>query len=169
MTSCHSIRPLLPARADELTVFEARTRAEHVAGCARCATESAAYSRLGQALSTMANLEVDPADGTLERVLVAIGRRRTGVTDPRVLAAAGSAGALVATVVVRVPQSYLFDVTIPGNLGALVIMTTALLLGRRPTLPPAYVLYLGAFYVLTPGSHGLRGLESWIGGDKIQG
>ena len=100
MTSCHSVRPLLPARAEELTVFEARTRAEHVAGCARCATESAAYSRLGQALAVMANLEVDPADGTLERVLVAIGRRRTGVTNPRVLAAAGSAGALVATVVV---------------------------------------------------------------------
>ena len=100
MTSCHSIRPLLPARAEELTVFEARTRAEHVAGCARCATEAAAYSRLGQALAVMANLEVDPADGTLERILVAIGRRRTGVTDPRVLAAAGSAGALVATVVV---------------------------------------------------------------------
>jgi hypothetical protein len=48
----------------------------------------------------MANLEIEPAHGTLERVLVAIGRRRTGVTDPRVLAAAGSAGALVATVVV---------------------------------------------------------------------
>ncbi len=30
-------------------------------------------------------------------------------------------------------------------------------------------MYLGAFYVLTPGSHGLRGLESWIGGDRIQG
>lgn len=100
MTNCHSIRPLLPARAEELTVFEARIRAEHVAVCARCATESAAYSRLGQALAVMANLEVEPADGTLERVLVAIGRRRTGVTDPRVLAAAGSAGALVATVVV---------------------------------------------------------------------
>jgi hypothetical protein len=100
MTSCHSIRLLLPARAEELTVFEARTRAEHVAGCVRCATESAAYSRLGLALAVMANLEVDPADGTLQRVLVAIGRRRTGVTDPRVLAAAGSAGALVATVVV---------------------------------------------------------------------
>ena len=100
MTSCHSIRPLLPARAEELTLFEARTRAEHVATCARCATEAAAYSRLGHALAVMANLEVDPADGTLERVLVAIGRRRTGVTDPRVLAAAGSAGALVATVVV---------------------------------------------------------------------
>ena len=100
MTSCHSIRLLLPARAAELTVFEARTRAEHVAGCARCATESAAYSRLGLALAVMANLEVDPADGTLQRILVAIGRRRTGVTNPRVLAAAGSAGALVATVVV---------------------------------------------------------------------
>jgi anti-sigma factor RsiW len=95
--SCHSIRPLLPARAEELTVFEARARAEHVATCTRCATEAAAYSRLGQALATMANLEVAPADGTLERVLVAIGRRRTAVTTPRVLAASG---ALVATVVV---------------------------------------------------------------------
>jgi uncharacterized membrane protein YjjB (DUF3815 family) len=53
--------------------------------------------------------------------------------------------------------------------GALVMMTTALLLARRPAVPPAYVLYLGAFYVLTPGSHGLRGLESWICGIKIQG
>jgi anti-sigma factor RsiW len=100
MTTCHTIRPLLPARAGELTPLEARTRAEHVAACARCATEAAAYSRLGQALAVMASLEVDPADGTLERVLVAIGRRHTGVTDPRVLAAAGSAGALLATVVV---------------------------------------------------------------------
>jgi hypothetical protein len=100
MMSCHSIRPLLPARADELTPLQARTRADHVVACSRCATEAAAYSRLGQALTVMANLEADPADGTLERILVAIGRRRTRVTDPRVLAAAGSAGALVATVVV---------------------------------------------------------------------
>ena len=48
--SCHSVRPLLPARAEELTVFELRTRADHVAACARCATEAAAYSRLGHAL-----------------------------------------------------------------------------------------------------------------------
>jgi hypothetical protein len=100
MTACHDVRPLLPARAEELTPFDARIRAEHVAACSRCAAEAAAYSRLGQALAIMADLEVEPADGTLERVLVAIGRRRTGVTDPRVLAAAGSAGALVATVVV---------------------------------------------------------------------
>jgi anti-sigma factor RsiW len=97
--SCHSIRPLLPARADELSPFEARTRAEHVAACSRCAAEAAAYSRLGQALAAMASLEVEPADGTLERALVAIGRRRTRVTDPLLLAAS-SAGALVATVVV---------------------------------------------------------------------
>jgi hypothetical protein len=30
-------------------------------------------------------------------------------------------GALVATVVVREPQSFLFDVTVPGNLGTLQI------------------------------------------------
>jgi hypothetical protein len=98
--TCHAIRPLLPARIEELTVSEARTRAEHVAACTRCATEAAAYTRLGQALAAMASLEVDPADGTLERVLVALGRRRTAVTGPRVLAAAGASGALVATVVV---------------------------------------------------------------------
>ena len=98
--SCHAVRPLLPARAEELTPTEALIRAEHVAGCSRCATEAAAYSRLGQTLAVMAHLEAEPADGALERVLVAIGRRRTRVTDPRVRAAAGSAGALVATVVV---------------------------------------------------------------------
>ncbi|HEY7148589.1 MAG TPA: threonine/serine exporter family protein [Gaiellaceae bacterium] len=53
--------------------------------------------------------------------------------------------------------------------GAVVMTMVALVLARRPSLPPAYVLYLGAFYVLTPGSHGLRGLESWIGGNTIQG
>jgi uncharacterized membrane protein YjjB (DUF3815 family) len=45
----------------------------------------------------------------------------------------------------------------------------ALYVGRSPRRPPAYVLYLGAFYVLTPGSHGLRGLESWLGGHPIEG
>jgi hypothetical protein len=99
MMSCHSIRPLLPARVEELTPLEARMRAEHVAGCSRCAAESAAYSRLGQALAVMANLEAEPPGGALERVLVAIGRRRTRVA-PQVVVAAGSAGALVATVVV---------------------------------------------------------------------
>ena len=54
-------------------------------------------------------------------------------------------------------------------IGAVVMTVVAFLLARSPRRPPAYVMYLGAFYVLTPGSHGLRGLESWIGGNKIQG
>nr|BFE71985.1 hypothetical protein GCM10020092_052860 [Actinoplanes digitatis] len=134
-------------------------------------------------------------------------------------------GALVATVLVDVPQGALFDVRVAGNLGPVVValgwvifalgvlltfsmapgdfgwalsfvlgtaavtalagaaagdevgtfvgataMTSAaLLLGRRRRFPPPYVLYLGAFYVLTPGSHGLRGIESWIGGHPVRG
>jgi uncharacterized membrane protein YjjP (DUF1212 family) len=54
-------------------------------------------------------------------------------------------------------------------LGAVVMTVVSLLLARSPDRPPAYVMYLGAFYVLTPGSHGLLGLESWIGGDPITG
>jgi uncharacterized membrane protein YjjB (DUF3815 family) len=53
--------------------------------------------------------------------------------------------------------------------GAVAMTVAALLLARDPRRPPAYVLYLGAFYVLTPGSHGLRGFESWLGGHPIQG
>jgi uncharacterized membrane protein YjjB (DUF3815 family) len=52
---------------------------------------------------------------------------------------------------------------------AMAMMGAALLLARSPRRPPAYVLYLGAFYVLTPGSHGLRGFETWFGGHPIQG
>ena len=44
-----------------------------------------------------------------------------------------------------------------------------LLLGRGATAPPPYVLYLAAFFVLTPGSHGLRGMETWLGGDPVRG
>jgi hypothetical protein len=98
---CHDVRPLLPARVEELTPLEARVRAEHVATCSRCAAEAAGYSRLVQALAVMAGLEAEPVAGTLERSLAVIGRRRVLVTDPRVaMFAAGSAGALVATLMV---------------------------------------------------------------------
>ncbi|GIG70343.1 threonine/serine exporter family protein [Phytomonospora endophytica] len=53
--------------------------------------------------------------------------------------------------------------------GAVVMTVIALTLGRSRRLPPAYVLHLGAFYVLTPGAHGLRGLETWLGGDQVDG
>jgi hypothetical protein len=99
MTGCHETRPLLPARVEELTPLQAQVRADHVMACARCAAEAAAYSRLGQALAMLGRFEADPPDGTLERLLIAIGRRR--VADSRVaVVAAGSAGALVATIVV---------------------------------------------------------------------
>jgi uncharacterized membrane protein YjjP (DUF1212 family) len=134
-------------------------------------------------------------------------------------------GALVATAIANVPESFLFDVEVDDTLGfwvawggwivfavgtmltfsmrpgdfpwalgvllltagaaqlgtrafgevigtflaAIVMTVAALLLGRPRNRPPAYVLYLGAFYVLTPGSHGLRGFESWLGGHSILG
>jgi uncharacterized membrane protein YjjP (DUF1212 family) len=134
-------------------------------------------------------------------------------------------GALVATVIVNVPASFLFDVEVQDTLGfwvawggwiifavgtmltfsmrpadfpwalgmilftaavaqigtrvsgevvgtflgAVAMTAVALVLARSRNRPPAYVLYLGAFYVLTPGSHGLRGFESLIGGHPIQG
>jgi anti-sigma factor RsiW len=98
---CHDVRPLLAARVEELSPLEARIRAEHVATCPRCAAEAAAYGRVVQALAAMAALEAEPIAGTLERALATVDRRRALMTDPRLaMVAAGSAGALVATVVV---------------------------------------------------------------------
>jgi anti-sigma factor RsiW len=98
---CHDVRALLAARVEELSPLEARIRAEHVAGCPRCAAEAAAYNRMVQALAAMAALEAEPIAGTLERALAAVDRRRALMTDPRLaMVAAGSAGALVATVMV---------------------------------------------------------------------
>ncbi|MER6022434.1 threonine/serine ThrE exporter family protein [Streptomyces anulatus] len=60
--------------------------------------------------------------------------------------------------------------TLAGTfLAAAAMATASLLLGRHPRTPPPYVLYLAAFFVLTPGSHGLRGLDSWLGGHLVQG
>jgi len=101
VTGCHETRPLLPARAEELTPLEAQMRADHVAICSRCAAEAASFGRLGAALAMLAGFEAKPPDGTLERVLAAIGRRRVGVADPRVAAvAAGSAGAVLGAILV---------------------------------------------------------------------
>ncbi|MBO2448348.1 hypothetical protein J4573_14680 [Actinomadura barringtoniae] len=38
-----------------------------------------------------------------------------------------------------------------------------------PRRPARYVLFLTAFFVLTPGSKGLTGLDSWVGGQPITG
>ncbi|MFD5206558.1 threonine/serine exporter ThrE family protein [Streptomyces anulatus] len=62
-----------------------------------------------------------------------------------------------------------FDSLTGTFLAAAAMATASLLLARHPRTPPPYVLYLAAFFVLTPGSHGLRGLDTWLGGHPVQG
>jgi uncharacterized membrane protein YjjP (DUF1212 family) len=78
-------------------------------------------------------------------------------------------GVLLLTAAVAQLGTKAFDELIGTFAGAIAMTTVALLIGRKANRPPAYVLYLGAFYVLTPGSHGLRGFESWLGGHPIMG
>jgi hypothetical protein len=101
MSGCHEVRPLLPARPEELTPEQALLRADHVLACNRCAAEAAGYSRLGAALAVLAGFEAEPPYGTLERILATLGRRRVAVADPKIAAvAAGSAGALLGAILV---------------------------------------------------------------------
>jgi|RhiMetdeSRZDD1v2_1073273.scaffolds.fasta_scaffold360145_3 hypothetical protein len=101
MSGCHEVRPLLPARPEELTPEQALLRADHVLACNRCAAEAAGYSRLGAALAVLAGFEAEPPYGTLERILATLGHRRVAVADPRIAAvAAGSAGALLGAILV---------------------------------------------------------------------
>jgi predicted anti-sigma-YlaC factor YlaD len=91
------VRPLLAARAEELTGVQARWVADHVAECQECAAEASTYGRLFRGLAAMAGVNVEPPPGLLDRLLVTVARRRHGAL---MVAAAGSAGALVAGVVV---------------------------------------------------------------------
>jgi hypothetical protein len=101
MSGCHEVRPLLPARPEELTPEQALLRADHVLICTRCAAEAAGYGRLGAALAVLAGLEAEPPSGTLERILATLGHRRVAVADPKIAAvAAGSAGALLGVILV---------------------------------------------------------------------
>jgi hypothetical protein len=101
MSGCHEVRPLLPARPEELTPEQALLRADHVLACNRCAAEAAGYSRLGAALAVLAGFEAEPPYGTLERILATLGRRRVAVADPKIAAvAAGSADALLGAILV---------------------------------------------------------------------
>lgn len=52
-------------------------------------------------------------------------------------------------------------------LAATALTATTDLLGRHDKRPPTFVMFLGAFFVLTSGGVGLRGLETWIGGDTV--
>ncbi len=45
----------------------------------------------------------------------------------------------------------------------------ALWQARKPRSIPAFVLMIPIIFALSPGSHGLRQLETWISGEKITG
>lgn len=138
MTGCHETRPLLPARAEELTPLEAQMRADHVLVCSRCAAEAASFGRLGAALAMLAGFEAEPPGGSLERVLAAIGRRRVGVADPRVAAvAAGSAGALLGAILVARALRQRRRSATPGNRNG---AGTPRRPGRLPGVPLAAVV-----------------------------
>ncbi|UFS95939.1 threonine/serine ThrE exporter family protein [Nocardia huaxiensis] len=77
-------------------------------------------------------------------------------------------GMVLGTYAVQLVAVRLFS-DVAGTFVAAALMAAAcLILGHRPSLPPAYVLYLAPFFVLTPGAHGLRGLEVLAGG-TVQG
>jgi uncharacterized membrane protein YjjP (DUF1212 family) len=57
-----------------------------------------------------------------------------------------------------------------GTLGASIVMVVvAVFIAQSPNRAPAYVFIITPFFTLTPGSHGLRGFESLIGGQPITG
>jgi uncharacterized membrane protein YjjB (DUF3815 family) len=57
-----------------------------------------------------------------------------------------------------------------GTFFAMVVGTIlALWQARKPRSIPAFVLLIPIIFALSPGSHGLRQLETWISGDKITG
>lgn len=96
---CHEVRPLLPARSEELGPLQLRLRAEHLVTCTRCSAEAAAYARLGRALEALAQLEANPPAGMLDDILAAL-QRRHGAGSRVAAIAASSAGAVLVTVVV---------------------------------------------------------------------
>lgn len=48
-------------------------------------------------------------------------------------------------------------------------MTASLWLSRRPRAIPTFVLMIPVVFALSPGSHGLRQLETWVSGKTITG
>jgi uncharacterized membrane protein YjjB (DUF3815 family) len=57
-----------------------------------------------------------------------------------------------------------------GTLAASIVMVVvAVYIAQSPNRAPAYVFIITPFFTLTPGSHGLRGFESLIGGQPITG
>ncbi len=57
-----------------------------------------------------------------------------------------------------------------GTFFAMVFGTiVSLWLARKPRSIPSFVLLIPIIFALSPGSHGLKQLETWVSGDKITG
>jgi hypothetical protein len=98
MSDHERLHPLLAARPGELDPTEAGLLGEHVARCASCAAEVAGYTRLAAGLRVLRELELVPPEELLDTLLALTPRRRP---SRRVIAAAaGSLGAVAATVAV---------------------------------------------------------------------
>lgn len=65
--------------------------------------------------------------------------------------------------------AHAFGAAVGAYVAATVMIMVAWFVSRDPRRPPVIVLALCAFFVLTVGSLGLRGLTSWIGGNTIEG
>jgi uncharacterized membrane protein YjjP (DUF1212 family)/uncharacterized membrane protein YjjB (DUF3815 family) len=59
---------------------------------------------------------------------------------------------------------------VAGTFIAMAVATVlALWQARKPRSIPTFVLLIPVIFALSPGSHGLRQLETWLSGDKITG
>jgi uncharacterized membrane protein YjjB (DUF3815 family) len=78
---------------------------------------------------------------------------------------------IVTLIVTAVGQAgaYLFGGNAGTFLAAIAMVVIARYIARNPNRSPAYVFIITPFFTLTPGSHGLRGFESLIGGQPIIG
>jgi uncharacterized membrane protein YjjB (DUF3815 family) len=45
----------------------------------------------------------------------------------------------------------------------------AIILARKPKSIPSFVILIPIIFALSPGSHGLRQLETWVSGEQITG
>jgi uncharacterized membrane protein YjjB (DUF3815 family) len=59
---------------------------------------------------------------------------------------------------------------VAGTFIATVVGTVlALFQARKPRSIPCFVLMIPIIFALSPGSHGLRQLETWVSGEQITG
>ncbi len=79
--------------------------------------------------------------------------------------------ALIVYVAVATQQlgTILFGQLVGTFIAAAVMVMAAEWISRKPTRPPGIVLLLGAFFALTVGALGLRGLTTAVSGEVIQG